>query len=83
MSDLERVGKAYLSSKKKKNVKDVTAERFYIKPDMDKVQEKRNKDYEEAIDRIMKTNSREQWLQNRAAGDTTALEMSYDEWKKL
>ena len=47
-------------------------------------------DYKKALeiinkrkDKEMTPNSREQWLQNREAGDTSALENSYEDWKKL
>ena len=37
----------------------------------------------EQLDKLTTPNSREQYLQNKDAGDPAAIENSYEQWKKL
>jgi hypothetical protein len=37
----------------------------------------------EQFDKLVRPNSRAQYLQNKEAGDPLAIENSYEQWKKL
>ena len=72
MSDLERVAKAYMENKNKKKAK------FRVE-NLPDTRELSPKEFED----LVTPNSKKQWLQNRKAGDSSALENSYEDWKKL
>lgn len=64
-----------------------SAERIYKENEMTKEGRdlnKRNMQFQESeANKVRETNSREQYQHEREQGDPNALQMSFDEWKKL